>query len=65
MASDPCTPEERAVYLCWLFAGGRRMTTREVACLVGLSERSALNMLMRMSRMIPLVRIRHQWQILK
>lgn len=53
---DPCTPTERVAVVVYLLTIGRRMTALEAARIVGVNDRSARDMLNRISRMVPIYR---------
>lgn len=55
------TAQERAAIVAWDLAQGRRMTTRQVATMTGLSMRGARALLSRMSRVIPIYRDGMHW----
>ena len=62
---DPAglTPQERAGYTAWILARGARLTTRDLALRIGLTERGARAMLCRLSRVVPIRQdVQGQWQ---
>ena len=60
-AENGLTAQERAGKVAWLLARGARLRTREVARLVGLSERGARSMLNRLCRVMPISNCEGIW----
>lgn len=54
VAAEGLTSQERAARVAWHLARGRRLTTKQVAEMTGLSMRGALHLLHRMSRVLPI-----------
>lgn len=53
---DPCTPTERTAALVYLLTIGRQMTAQDAAHIVGITDRSARDILNRISRVVPIYR---------
>lgn len=55
MQNGDLTAQERAGKIAWLLAQGERLTTNEIARLTGLTRGGAWYLMMRISRVVPVV----------
>lgn len=64
--SDMCelTSQERAARVAWALALGRCLTVEQVVDMTGLQERAARELLGRLSRVLPVVRVGRAWRAL-
>jgi hypothetical protein len=67
MTNDPInhdyTEQERAALVAWHLAHGEGMRTQDVADTTGLTWRSALDLMNRLSRVIPIAQKDGVWQV--
>jgi len=67
MTDDPInhdyTAQERAALVAWNLAHGEGMTTANVAITTGLTWRSALDLMNRLSRVLPIAQKDGVWQV--
>ena len=55
-------PQQRAALVAWYLARGSRLRTCEIARLVGLSERGALDLMWLLSGTLPIYQDRGIWR---
>lgn len=63
MAAEPTTPTERTALIVLALAAGKRLTTRQVAEMCGISQHGAWALLCRISAVAPLALYGGEWYL--